>query len=184
MVYFLVGLGYLTLASFFSGLGETRISMIISLITFLLLAILSPVLTSAYGVSGLIVAFLTGSAAGTLYGSYTARRKFHIEFGLASLAKTYLISIVAALPSALMLRLVSSPFVNLIVGGSIYLLIYVTLVPLAKVVSIHELQMARAITQKIPLLSLIARPILQYERKLLEFKQEPRANPKLPVRTG
>jgi O-antigen/teichoic acid export membrane protein len=170
LLYFLVGLGYLTLASFYNGLGETRISMMISLITFLLLAILSPFLTSAYGVSGLIVAFLTGSAAGTVYGSYTARRRFHIEFDMASLAKTYLVSIVAALPSVLMLRLVSSPFVNLVAGGFLYLLIYVTLVPLAKVVSLHELQMARAITQKIPLLRFIARPIFQYEGKLLKFQ--------------
>jgi O-antigen/teichoic acid export membrane protein len=170
LLYFLVGLGYLTLASFYNGLGETRISMMISLITFLLLAILSPVLTSAYGVSGLIVAFLAGSAAGTVYGSYTARRRFHIEFDMASLAKTYLVSIVAAFPSLLMLRLVSSPFVNLVVGGFLYLLIYVTLVPLAKVVSLPELQMARAITQKIPLLRFIARPIFQYEGKLLKFQ--------------
>jgi len=176
LLYFLVGLGYLTLTSFYNGLGETRISMIIGLITFMLLAILSPVLTSAYGVLGLIVAFLIGSAAGTIYGSYTARRQFHIEFDVASLAKTYLVSIVSAFPSVLMLRLVPSPFVNLVAGGFLYLLIYATLVPLAKVVSVHELQMAEAITQKIPLLNFIARPIFQYEQKLLKFKQEPRAN--------
>jgi O-antigen/teichoic acid export membrane protein len=175
LLYFLVGFGYLTLSSFFNGLGQTKISLVISLITFFSLALLSPILTSTYGVSGLITAFLIGSAVGTICGLYTAKRRFQIEFDTVSLVKVYLISIFAAFPSILMLRFTSLPqVVKLAAGGFLYLLIYVTLVPLTRVVSALELQMAERITRKIPLLKHIARPILGYEQKLLSIKNEPK----------
>lgn len=176
LLYFLVGFGYLTLASFFNGLGETRISLVVSLITFLSLAVLSPILTKAYGVPGLIIAFLIGSTAGTIYGLYTARRRFQIIFDTPSLIKIYSISLLSALPPVLIVRFVSlPPVVHLALGGSLFILIYATLVPLTQVVSAAELQMTRSITRKIPLLSLLARPILRYEQKLLKVRNEPKS---------
>jgi stage V sporulation protein B len=175
LLYFLVGAGYLTLTSFFNGLGETKITLAISLITFLSLSILSPILTNAYGVPGLIIAFLIGSAAGTIYGSHTARARFKIEFDTTSLTKVYLISAISAFPSILMLRFTSLPqIVDLAIGGSLYAFMYATLVPLTKVVSAVELHMVEQITQKIPLLDLFARPILRYEQELLKIKQRAR----------
>jgi len=174
LVYLLVGLGYLTLTSFYNGMSETKISLGISLITFLCLAVLSPVLARAYGVPGLIVAFLIGSTAGTIYGSYIARRRFQIEFDTASLIKIYLISMVSVFPSVLMLRLVSGPAINLAGGGFFYLFTYATLVPLAKVVSGPEIKMAGSIVQKIPLLNLVVRPLLRYEQKLLWIIEKPK----------
>jgi O-antigen/teichoic acid export membrane protein len=175
LLYFLVGFGYLTLTSFFNGLGETKTSLGISLITFLSLAALSPLLTGTYGVPGLIIAFLIGNVTGTLYGLYTAKRRFQIELGTITLAKIYLISLLAALPSLLMLRFASLPqIVDFAVGGVIYLLIYTTLVPLTKVISASEVQMVGQITRRIQLLKLFAGPILRYEQRLLEIKQEPK----------
>ena len=73
-LYFLVGLGYLTLTSFFNGLGETKTTLKISLITFLTIMVLTPILTKNYNVVGLIIAFLIANTTGTAYASYTARK--------------------------------------------------------------------------------------------------------------
>jgi O-antigen/teichoic acid export membrane protein len=168
LLYFLVGLGYLTLSSFYNGLGQTRITMGIGLLTFILTGVLSPVLTQTYGVQGLISAFLIASSAGTVLGSYVARRKFKIEFDTSSLLKIYLVSAASALPSLLMLRFLSLPSViSLAAGGFLYVLIYATLVPMAKVVTSSELQMAESVTKSAKLLELITKPFLKYERTIM-----------------
>lgn len=176
LVYFLVGLGYLSLTSFYNGLGETKISMVVSLTTFLSLAVLSPILTNTFGVTGLIAAFLIGSAAGTIYGSYTARRRFQVEFDTPSLTKVYLISMASVFPSLLLLHFVSRPVINLALGGFLYLLTYATLVPLSRVVSVPELTMIGSVVQKIPLLNLVSRPILRYERSLAGIRVDRKQN--------
>lgn len=102
LVYFLIGIGYLVLVSFYSGIGETKIALKMSVIIFLIIAILSPFLTEAYGAPGLIAAYLLANTTGTLYGTYTAPKKFQIEFGAHQIAKIYLISTVSISPPLLL----------------------------------------------------------------------------------
>jgi peptidoglycan biosynthesis protein MviN/MurJ (putative lipid II flippase) len=181
LLYFLVGLGYLTLASFYNGLGETRTTLIISLITFLTLATLSPTLTQTYGVQGLITAFLIASTAGTIYATHKARRKFQIEFDTPSLLKIYLVSAASGIPPLLMTHFAHLPeTVNLTIGVLTYLSIYITLAPLAKIITPSELQTITNITKRIRPLGVIAKPILRYQQKILHIEQaknQPRTAP-------
>jgi len=171
LLYFLVGLGYLTLTSLYNGLGETKITLKISLIIFLNLAVLSPILTKTYSVQGLIIAFLIASAAGTIYGSYTARKKFQIEFDTPSIFKIYSISAISSIPPLLMLYFAHlSNLFNVTVGGLLYLFTYITLIPLTKIVTTSELQTATCITQKMRPLAFIAKPVLKYQQKLLHIR--------------
>jgi O-antigen/teichoic acid export membrane protein len=170
LLFLLVGLGYLTLTSFYNGLGETKITMIISLVIFLILAVLSPILTQTYGVQGLIAAFLIASTVGTIYATYTARRKFHIEFDMRSLAKIYLVSAISSVPSLLMLAFGPrglSGLLELAVGGTLYLLVYLTLTPLARIVTIAELRSASLAIRRIRPLRMLAEPVLEYEKRIL-----------------
>ena len=170
-IYLLVGLGYLTLASLYNGLGDTRTTLKISLITFLTLAILSPLLTKNYSVQGLITAILVASTAGTIYGSYIARKKFQIEFDTSTLLKIYLISAISTVPSLLVLQFANLPgLFNITIGGLLYLFTYVTLTPLTKIVTTSEIRTATHITQKIRLLAFVAKPVLKYQEKLLRMK--------------
>jgi O-antigen/teichoic acid export membrane protein len=167
LVYLLVGIGYITLTSFYSGLGETRKTFLISLLTFVTLAVLSPVLASAYGVQGLIVAFLIASFIGTAYALFAARRTFQIEFGIRTLLKVYLVSAVSAVPSLLMLRLARlSNVVSLAAGSIIYVMIYITLIARARIMTSIEIRTVTKIINKIPLLRIIATPVLRYFKKV------------------
>jgi O-antigen/teichoic acid export membrane protein len=168
LLYFTVGIGYLTLTSLYNGIGQTKTTFMINLVTFVILAILSPVLTSLYGVQGLIAAFLAASAAGTVYGLARAKKKFQIEFDAHSLLKIYVASMISAIPSLLLLRFTHlSSVMNLIVGGSLYLAIYATLIPLMRIVSHTELQTASRVLIRIKLLGLIAVPVLNYQKRIL-----------------
>jgi O-antigen/teichoic acid export membrane protein len=171
LIYLLTGLGFLTLPSLFSGLGETKINLEMSLITFSILAFLSPALTSAYSVQGLIASYLIAVAASTIYGLYIARKNFQIGLDIKPQLRIYINSALSTFPLLLMLNLTHLPkILNIIFGGLLYLFTYVTLTPLTKTVTAYELEATANITQKIQPLAVILKPILNYEQKLLQIK--------------
>ncbi len=169
LLYLLVGLGYLTLTSLFNGLGETRITLTTSLITFLAILTLTPLLTNAYGVPGSIIALISANATSTCYGMYVAKRNFQIRFDTESLIKIYTIGGASAVPSLLLLQISPLPtLLNAVVGGLLYTFIYATLASLAKIISASELETAIEITQKTKPLALLIKPFLWYHKKLLK----------------
>jgi peptidoglycan biosynthesis protein MviN/MurJ (putative lipid II flippase) len=163
-----VGLGYLTLSSFFNGLGETKTTLKISIIGLIALIILSPIFTKAYSVPGLIIASIIAGTASTICGSHIARKTFQIEFDTRSIVRIYLTSAVSSILPFLILYFTHLPALfNASIGGVLYLITYATLTPLAGIITIPEIQMAKRITQKIPLLKLFAKPLLKYEENIL-----------------
>ena len=169
-LYFLVGFGYLTLASFYSGLGQTRTTLKISLITFIVLLVLSPLLARSYGVIGAILALVVANAAGTAYGFYRVRKAYRVEFDRVSLLKIYLTAVASGFPSAILLNVSSLPVtVNVAIGGMVYLLIYATAAPAARVMTRQELQTALAIVEKSTVLKYVAKPVLRYEQKIMDM---------------
>jgi hypothetical protein len=139
-----------------------------------------------------IVSFLIASTIATLYGSYKAKRKFQIEFGVMSISKIYLMSAVASIPSILLLysklipTLIKSltpsfllstlsvlpDFADLGLGGLLYFLVYITLLPLTECVTSSEIETIAHVTRKIKGLSLFVKPVLKYQRKLCRQKQQ------------
>ena len=170
LVYLLVGVGYLTLASFYNGLGETKVTMRISLITFVVLAILSPILTSIYSVMGLIAAYLIANGSGQVYSSIYARKRYKIKFDTLSLLKIYATSILSIIAPILILYYSGlSNILGVAIGGVLYLFIYLTLMPLIKVVSSPELDTASHAVQNIPVLTKLAKIVIAYQKKLLHL---------------
>jgi len=171
LVYFLVGIGFSTLPSLYSGLGDTKTTLKMSLATFFTLILLAVPLTQAFSVQGLIVAFLIANTTGTLYGACKAKRKLRIEIDAKNIATIYLISAASCTIPILLKTLVSLPSIlNLALGGMLYLLSYITLMPLTNAVTRSELQKITLATQNTPLLKQIAKPILNYQQKILKLK--------------
>jgi stage V sporulation protein B len=171
LVYLLVGMGYLTLSSFYNGLGETKNTFKMNLISFVITLVLSPILSLNYGVLGVIISFITGNSLGTFYGAYIATRGFHIEFDRLSLSKIYLISTICAISCLPLLYLTILPkLLNIAIIGLLFLFMYLTLMPITKTVNAYELHAVISITQKIKPLALISKIILKYEQKLLNIR--------------
>jgi O-antigen/teichoic acid export membrane protein len=170
LVYLLVGVGYLTLTSFYNGIGETKVTMRISLITFGVLVALSPLLTSVYGVQGLIVAYLIANGSGQVYSSIYARRKYQVKFDTLSLLKIYAVAILSGIAPVLILNYSGlSNVLGVAVGAVLYLFTYLTLMPILKVVSSSELKQASHAVQNIPILTKIAKLIISYQQRLFQL---------------
>jgi O-antigen/teichoic acid export membrane protein len=189
ILYFLVGIGYLTLSSLYNGLGDTRNTLIINLIGFIIVIILSPILTQVYSVQGMIAAAITAAAAGTIYGALKAKRKYGIEFSTSSILKIYMNAIISAIPPALLLysRIIHAltnstipsfllnrlPFLpdlmDVALGAALYVLIYLTLTPITRTITTSELEMVAHVTRKTKLLALAAKPFLKYEHMIIRL---------------
>jgi len=171
LVYFLVGIGSLTLASFYNGLGETKTTLKMSLVGFSIIMALSPILTKTYAVTGLIVALLIASIAATAYGSCKAIRNHKIGFDKKALAKIYLTSITSAIIPLIILQISPMPKpLNFTMGATIYVFTYITLIPIAKIINHAELETVRQILQKIKPLKTPIQPIIKYQEKILNWK--------------
>ncbi len=176
LIYLLTGFGFLTLTSLYNGLGKTRTTLTMVVISFFTNVILSLPLAQTYNVQGLIAATLISNAIGTFYGTILAKAKLRMEFDAGKLVKIHVLSALSAAPSVLILLFLRVPDLLLLaVGGSLSVILYLTLLPLAGIITAPELKTVAQITRRIRLLSMIARPVLAYERRILAWRS-PKAN--------
>jgi len=170
ILYFLVGIGYLTIASFFNGLGETRLVLRTTIVNFIIFLILTPILTQSYGALGLIAAFLASNTVGSAYGFFLARARFDVEFARMAIIKIYVASLASAIPALLLLY--ASPFprlINVAAGAILYLLTYVTIIPMLKAITFYELETLALVLKGIRPLNKITKPLLDYEKRILKY---------------
>lgn len=163
-LYLLVGLGFQTLASFFNGLAETKTTFKLRLIIFLLFILTSPILTKFMSVPGLIASIILANSASTVYGAYVAKSQFKVDFGFSTLARIYLTSLLPVVPAILLVQLMPlSLFVNVLIGGLVYLSLYLVLLPVVGIVDKPELELVGKVAEKIPFLRYLVKPILRLE---------------------
>ncbi|MGD6934071.1 MAG: oligosaccharide flippase family protein [Candidatus Bathyarchaeia archaeon] len=170
LLYFLVALGYLNLSSFFNGLGDTKATMKIALITFGLVAALSPLFTQAYSVVGLIIALLIANTAGISYGAYFARKKYQVQFDLPGTTKIFVVSLLCVVPLLAVRFAVLPVYFTLALGVFGYLVAYLTLLPLTRIVTPTELKMINGVLQKIQFLKVVGKLTVKYELKLCQTR--------------
>ncbi|MHA1839743.1 MAG: flippase [Candidatus Ranarchaeia archaeon] len=175
--YFLVGLGSLVLSSFFNGTGNTWITFKMVLITLLINIPLTTLLTSLYGVIGLIVTNLASNFCGTLYGISVAKSKFKIKMFPKKLLKLYAISAVAVIPVVIFLIISNMWWLwNVILGVAMYIVIWLTLMPFTETLQKSEFQNIEIMLEKIPFLNKMLKPIILYEEKLFNKTKSLNAN--------
>ena len=164
MLYLLVGLGYQVQKSLFNGLGETKQTFKISLIQFAFFVFLAPLLTKAMGVTGLIASILTSSTSATIYGAYIAKSRYKAEFNYKSLIRVYLAALVSAAPAFLATKFLPfSTILKILTAGAVYLISYLTILPIARAITKPELKNIENVVKKIGPLRPIANIIIKYE---------------------
>jgi len=167
-VYFLVGFGSVVQGSFFNGLGETKTTLKMNLASFVVFFALAPLLTQAYKVPGLIVAILVSNVAAAIFGAYKAKSNFGAGPDYAVISRIYIAAFASAVPPFFIAYIQLFPvLVTIFLGCFLYLLAYITILPLMGVLSKSELENLQQTTEKIRFLKPIMKPILKYENKLL-----------------
>jgi len=163
IIYFFVTIGHLSLISVFNGIGKTRFSMRITVVNFIILLLLSPILASIYGVIGVIFASLIAGITASSYSAYIAIRKLNIQFDYKSNLRILIASILASIaPIFLILSTSFNVIIVLSLGVVLYLFIFFTLIPLLKIVTSTELDELKIIAEEIPGLNLISKPLIKY----------------------
>jgi O-antigen/teichoic acid export membrane protein len=171
LLYFAAGIGFLNLASFYNGIGETKTTFKIGALTFGMVAVLSPLFALNFEVPGLIVAFLIANVIGTTYGAYIAKRKHNVEFSISAVGRVFAASLISAVPSILLRFFGLQWYISLIVGILIYFSVYLTLIPLMNIITESELENASHIAHRTGPLKIIATKALELERKLMHNPQ-------------
>ena len=166
-LYFMTGLGYLNLPSLFNGMGKTRETLKMNTITFLVVLAIAPFTTNYFGITGLIITILIAYVLGSIYGMYAAKRTLEITFDLKILSKIYLIALLSVIPS-IMLVSDLTPIPKMLLGTGVYLFIYLTLVPFAKIVTSSEMKLLNQFIAKIKPLYIL-KPLLRYHDKILQL---------------
>ena len=168
LVYFLVAIGSLSLSSLFNGLGKTRLTLNMAIINFVILVALSPILAQTSGVIGVIAASLIAGTVASSYAAYVAKRRLKVNFDFKPTLRIYVISVLSAVPSLALLFFTSlNSTVILVFGALTYLFVFVTLMPLMRIVDEAEIKALGRVTVTIPLLGVLVNPLFIYQRKIL-----------------
>jgi len=166
-IYLFSGLGMLVLGSFFNGLGQTRINLMVRVANSAVLLATAPLLTYHFKTYGMVVALLLSSTAGTLYGFYRARKSFRISLNWGKLAKIYISSITSALPLFAIKAVPLPSILSVTLGAIAYLAIYLLMVPATKALTMLELKELKAILGNVEILRILAYPLIFCEEKIM-----------------
>ncbi|RLF99006.1 MAG: hypothetical protein DRN49_04970, partial [Thaumarchaeota archaeon] len=115
--------------SYFNGVGLPRKTLTSTIISFLFILPLSPILAYSLNVIGVILAIIIAKLAAIIYATNFMIKREMICFNSYQLLKIYLASLASAAISLTISRIISSHMLSsLIIGGIIFLILYITLI--------------------------------------------------------
>jgi len=169
IVYLYSVFGSIVLDNFFSGIGETRINFKTTIVYVSSFIPLSVILTYFYSVVGLIASILVSSILKVSYGLFVAKRRLGISIDPNNSIRILIASGVAAL-SILPFSLNQSipNYVSLLMGGVLYLVVYMTMLPIAKALQRTDITILRNLFQNQGVLKPVAEMLIKYESSLIE----------------
>jgi O-antigen/teichoic acid export membrane protein len=170
-LYLLTGIGYSILGTFLNGVALTRTVLKIGILTLAIYVPLCPALTWLWGPQGLLIAYILANAIATVYGVNRASVTFGARPDLKASGRILLASLGAATPTIALILLdgMGIGINNLIVGGLLFLAIYLTLAPIAGAVDKWDISNLRSILCRPRIVAWFANPIFDYETKLLSM---------------
>jgi O-antigen/teichoic acid export membrane protein len=164
-------LGATVLPTFFSGVGRTRLAMVATASGAIVLLVLAPLLgaVSSLGVAGLIYAILLSTLAGNIVGLVLAARYMHISIDYRSAVGVLAASLLALGLTLPMVLLLLPAVVTLLGQIVVFTVVYFTAVPLLRGIDHDDVVRLEVATRGLGPLAVMARPILRFERRILEL---------------
>ncbi len=168
---FLLTGGYLVLETFLSGAGDTKTILRIAVLMLTFFVPLAPTMAWLWQIPGLIMALIISNGIALLYGLRKSSKTYGMELEFKSVSRVYVSALLAALPLIIFVGFGSTtnPLANLLIGGSVYLISYLTLAPLLSAVRLADIETLGMIANATPVVKTLAKPILRYEAEILSF---------------
>jgi O-antigen/teichoic acid export membrane protein len=169
--YLLGTIGSLVLGSFFNGVADTRTVVKISVLTLGVYLPLGPILAWLWGPYGILVVNILSAVASTLYGLRQASVRFNARPDLNGAVGIALAGLGAAIPTVALVQLdgAGPGALNLVLGGLLYLVVYLTLAPITKAVVEQDVLNLRIILGSTRAIAVLVNPILDYESCVLRL---------------
>lgn len=166
--FYLIGLGSLILGSLFNGLGDTKTTLKISLISGSTFLVLAPLMTWTLKVPGMIMATLISLLFATMYGLSAAKSKLKVKIEAGKMLRIYLAAFLPVIPILVLQRVLPlTSLFQVILGVSLYFTGYLILTPLTRVISQAEIQEVKTVLEKTRPLKIMAKPLLFFEEMIL-----------------
>ena len=167
-VFLLTGLGSLVVSSFLNGIGRTRETLKIAGLQLAVFLPVAPVMTWLFRVPGLIGALILSALISISYGLWLATGVHEMRVNLLGSLATLAAALVSAVPVLPILYYsVMSSLANVILGGLLYLLAYLTLAPVFGAVRRADIQTLAPILGQIRILKPVIDLIFAYEARIL-----------------
>jgi O-antigen/teichoic acid export membrane protein len=168
-LYLLTAISYLVLGSFLNGVADTRTVLAMSLLTLAVYLPLGPALAAFWGPFGLLISYILSIATSTLYGLRQTSVKHDARPDLRASGRILLAALGAAVPTLGLIQLDGAGVgvVNLVVGGLLYLGVYLTLAPILGTVEKQDILNLRTLLGSTRIVAVLVNPLFDYESKLL-----------------
>ena len=167
----LVGTGSLSIGPFLNSQGDTGTTLKVVLTNSVASILISPVLVWVWGVFGLIVSIIVSSITGNVFGLYMLHRKYGVFPDLWHTVRTLLCSAVSAGVAYGVVHLLSAstPFLSLLIGSAVFLVVYLVLAPVIGAVEEQDIGNLDSMLRGLRVIYPIARLLFKIERRIIEL---------------
>jgi stage V sporulation protein B len=171
LIFVIQGFGGINTRNLLNGLRETRVNLHASVVTSITTIPLSIILIPRFGVIGLLVASITGAVTGLVYRLIWVQTKLKFTILWWFSAKTLLAAVVSSGISASFIFLIQiNPWIELISGGLLYFITYLSLVLTLKILTPTDLNYLENISRTLGPFSTVFTPFIQIIRKISRFQ--------------
>lgn len=164
---FFVLSGGLVIHIFLIGVGETKFLLKLSIIRLLLGIPLAFFLIPTYGITGVILGTFFAELPTQVLGIYWMQKKYDAKPEYKTSAKILIASTVTSLVTYFIIStIVGADWLRLIIGASIFLIVYLIIIPLIGAIKQNDIQILKTMFSNLGVLSKIINVILSIAEKI------------------
>ena len=139
-----IGLGGLSIGSLINSQGETKVTMMLNIITLLTGAPLSLYLIPRFQIEGLLFTTILAGIPSLIAGMWWLKRYFDLTVDFISCAKIYASTAASAIPAFLLISWLNlRNWATILVGGFLFLFLYIALILLTRAVGRNDIRNLR-----------------------------------------
>jgi O-antigen/teichoic acid export membrane protein len=178
-----VGLGMFVLDNLFNSQGDTKATLRMNILNFLLSAILAPILTLYHGVLGLIASILISQSLSISYGLALAHREYSISLDWKPIIRIAFASLASATPTYVVLNTIPihAPLYRLLLGGTLYVALLLVMTPTVGALEKKDIENLDEAMKGIAVYPIIG-PFLNIEMRILNKRNIPQDETPLRIR--
>jgi stage V sporulation protein B len=163
--------GYLIISNFLAGVGETKILLKLSLLNLSLGIPLAFILIPTYSIVGVILGTLFATIPGMFLSLYWLWKHYNAKPDFKISAKIFLASTVAAIITYFPLNILgTTALIKLVIGGTIFLTVYILAAPIIGAISQKDTQTLRTMFSDLGVISKLINISLTIAEKVAALK--------------